>query len=1300
MGRRREPTQEEMLAEQRALVKDALDTGKTELDLRTESIDIVREACAIKTLKKLELKLGSLTELPKEIGLLTGLESLRIENNKLKSLPDEIGALVKLDTFVAYHNELTTLPESFGELVNLRKLTLWHNNLKSLPKSLGRLKNLTEIELKWNKLGALPDSFGQLASLEEADIKSNELASLPGDLSGLVKLHRLQLGKNKLKRFPSGLLTLPAVVELDLSENELDALPEDIDRLKTLRELRVDDNEITKLPKKLFSLPLRALKVENNKLTEIPKELASIPSLVMLVVYDNPIEGIEEETLRLSKNDLFAKLGLWKPRTISDAVPPQKDAILTKYKARFETFVRESKRRGGEKVPVLLAYMKGEGNVVPPSDLSDTEELGGIVDVLSPYSEWTFVDRRILAFITQDAWRYKNPGYDYFRGYDDRLYRWLKEQVEQEPEGSTLFRDVATEILPYGIAEETLLQGALEELHEVVLRGDGTPTSFGNYLIARAPKLEDFFLAQKYARREALVGLLLRHARDTFMRIGDRLLSIGPDSDGDIHVPYDALDQACAVEPARFEALILSALEQTNCDGCRGDTARVLAKHYPKHRDKALAIAKRTLAIITDRKNKEERYNYPFSLGERWGDGAGAFIGWALQTFGADIHADVQTFVEETKVFDIDVAEVVAKALGQKSVDMLAEGLKMSFDDDDIAPHFRRMFAMLAPLDWSKYHDLAWELARSEHRQVRETACLALGKLDPKIVVPKAKELLEAKKGHEREAGVLILSLVGDSESKKTLEGLLSTEKSDDARDIIVNAFFGPETKCDRDEADERVRSASERGKLDRPVAKWLDEKKLPKLHWAKGKGTLDADTVRFLFHRQTRQVEIAVDPEARGVLALVDRERGGEFAAKVLALVLKNGGVAAKNRFALTLVGMLGDDSVIEPLEEIAIEGKNENAVRTLGLIGSMAAARALDRIIKVFRTKYPNVREPAQEAFQSIAEGLGMTPFELADSMIPDFGFEKGKLLIAGTKPKLFALISPEQKIVLADETGKMVKAPKTLAAKPKAAIKDLEVRLKESARQLRTSLEYYLIVRRRWEPRAWAKFFDGNALAASFAMGFVWGAYAGDKPKTMFRVTADGERVGIDGKVIKVEGDSIGLVHPLEIDPSLRAKWLAALTSAGIKPAFAQLDRPTFALNEDEKTRAKCFRFEEKELSGLTFKGRAERLGWRRGSVIDSGEVSAYRKLFPHDKIEVFIATSGLGVTSSYEDDSEVTLKDLFFVRPGAIVTGSYTYDEPRDESDERLVKLADVPPIVFSEAVADLTAITRTKEDAEA
>jgi Leucine-rich repeat (LRR) protein len=1288
MGKRREPTEAEKIAEQRALIKDALDTGKTELDLTTESMDVVREACAITTLKKLTLHTGKLDTLPKELGNLTALESFHIDGNELVSLPDSIGELDKVHTFYAYRNKFKKLPETFGGMKSIKKLVLWQNELTALPKSFGDLKKMTECEIKWNKIKELPDSINGLESLEDLDARSNKLTDLPKDLSGMKKLRRLNIGENEFTEFPEGLFTLPALVELDVSENKLKAIPDDIARLKKLSEINIEQNKIKELPKKLFSLPLVSLKMNQNQLGTLPKELAELPTLAELEIYGNPIKGIDDELSRKSKNEIFQALGLWKPRVALPApADPEKSNALKKRATALEKFAREAKRRGGEKLVKLVAFLNGKGDEVPPPALDDEYHLSALTEALAPYKEWSFVDRRMLAFMTQDAWRFKHPGQDYFSGFDEGVFRWLEPQLEEEPEGSTLFADVAKEIQAFGVSEATILTGALHRIHDKLMK-DGTATSFGRYVIDAAKRDHSFILQQdRDSVKEALIGLLVRNAKDLFAKVGDKLLVIGPDEDGDVHVPYDALDHACAMEPARFEKLVFEGLEKTTCDPCRAETARVLAKRYPQHKDKALEITKKTLARIAERKNKEERYQFYWSGGGHWEDGTAEYIEWALDTFGNVVKPDIDTLVEKTKDFSLDVAEVIAKRFGQSAIDTLAEGLQMTFDDDDIAPHFRRMFAMLAPLDWSKYHDKAWELARSEHKRVRETACLALARLDANVVLPKAKELLDAKRGHEREAGVMLLTLVTHPEAKKLLSKILDEEKSDDARDLVAKTFFA-NAPCDKKEAERRVQSAKARGKLDKPIAKWLDEKKLPKI--------ASPEWLRFLFYRQTRQTEIAIDPEARGVFDLIDKKKTGDFAKKLLDLVVKNGGVAAKNRFALALVGVFGDAKVIETLETIAIDDRNENACRTLGLIttDAMDAARALDRIMKVYRVKYPNVRGAAEEAFDAIAERMGKTPFELADAMIPDFGMKNGRIVLKGLK-NLFATIDDHQKVAIIDAKYQPAKAP------PKTpVIKELQEAVKESARQLKNNLEYYLIVRRRWDLPAFSAFFETNPLAFSFARGFVWGSYEGAKLVQAFRVTKDAEHVGVDGKVVKLAKNAqIALVHPLEMDAAERAKWIAALAGAQIEPAFAQLDRPTFMPNDEERPRAKCFRFEDKELNSLTFKGRAERRGWRRGSVIDSGEVSAYRKVFPHDKIEVFIGTEGMNVTA-YADAGEVTLKDLFFVRPGAVVTGSYTYDEPRDENDDRLIKLNDVPPIVFSEVVADLTAITKEKEEAEA
>jgi hypothetical protein len=64
------------------------------------------------------------------------------------------------------------------------------------------------------------------------------------------------------------------------------------------------------------------------------------------------------------------------------------------------------------------------------------------------------------------------------------------------------------------------------------------------------------------------------------------------------------------------------------------------------------------------------------------------------------------------------------------------------------------------------------------------------------------------------------------------------------------------------------------------------------------------------------------------------------------------------------------------------------------------------------------------------------------------------------------------------------------------------------------------------------------------------------------------------------------------------------------------------------------------------------------------------------------------------------TEISLGNVFFVRAGSVKTGSYTYDEPRDENDGRLLRFGDVPPIVYSEVLGDLQKISGKNKATEA
>lgn len=1304
MGRRKEPTREEQLE----TLRTKREEGVTELSLSTTDPELLEAALAITTLTRLTLS-GGLKALPDSIGKLTALESLSVDGNELTTLPPAIGKLERLEHLYAYSNKLRTLPEEIGQLRRLKNAVLWSNQLETLPAGIGGLESLEELELQRNPLRGLPEEIGRLASLKELDLANCELKVLPAAMAGMAKLRSLKLDGNRLRSIPEVLFALPALEVLHLNGNQIAEIPEPIARAQTLSELYLSGNKLRALPAALFELTrLAVLELEENALKEVPKGIGKMRGLTTLKLRGNPVEGIPEEVIAEGKDAVFGQLGLLSAEVVKDdkpADPRERAAIVARYKERLDQFRRAAKKKLHDEkmLEKVLRFLSGDDDTLPPGRRDDHYGFGSIVDVLAPVGEWCFVDRRVIRFLARDAFYYRQPGYTYMTGYHDELFGWLAPQLAEEA-GEGVFAPVASELLGAGLDEETLVRASLRELDERIVREDGKPTSYGRWLLEVAGRRTALVVEAAKERSAALAGLsglLLRHDPRTFETVADQLLEIKPDEDDETHVPYKALAQVCATAPERYEALLLEAIEKTDCSPCKAEAGKILLEHYgTKHRGAALEIAKETLAAISERKNKEGRYTFPWSGAARWSDGTPQYIEWALRSFGGELREAVFAYAEETKVYDLDVAEAVARVLGQDGLAIVAEGLDMTIEDDGIAAHYRRIFTILAPLDWSAHEEKAWEIAQSEFRSVRAAACLALSRLPAERVVPRAKELLAAKKAHQREAGVLILTLVKSEEARRTLAGLLDTETSDDARDLIVETAFPEEETITAAEVERRVASAAKRGKLARPVAKWLDEKKLPPLFLAGAKKPLAPEAVRFLLHRQTRRSEIEVDPEARAVLALVDRGRSGDFAEKLLGLVQKNGGVMAKNRFALALVGRLGDERVIAPLEELALEKRNENAIRTLGLQDSEEAARALDRIAQAYRVKYPNCREAASEGFAAIAARRGLTPFELADAILPGFGLAPRGASTPLGKTGLRIFAGSDGKLALEDEKGKLLKSPpKAVGEKERSALKQLGKEVAAASKRLAASLQYYLIVQRRWTIPAWQAFFLEHPLAHALARGLVWGSYGREGLERSFRIERGGALRDLAGAEVKLaKGVELGLVHPLDLDAEALEGWRHALEAAGVTPPFLQLERPIATLPDEEREKKISFRFEDREVSCGTFKGRAERLGWRRGSVVDSGAVSAYRKLYPQDQIEVFIKTENLGV-QTMDWESEVTLKELFFVRAGSVLTGSYTYDEPRDEQDARLVPLAKVPPIVYSETIADLDAILARKAEAE-
>lgn len=101
-----------------------------------------------KDLRRLNLAINRLTEVPPEIGLLSQLQWLNLNDNRITHLPDTISSLTHLVKLGLVQNQLKTLPPfMFLHMLELQKLDIRRNQLKYLPPSILALAPRQEVDI-------------------------------------------------------------------------------------------------------------------------------------------------------------------------------------------------------------------------------------------------------------------------------------------------------------------------------------------------------------------------------------------------------------------------------------------------------------------------------------------------------------------------------------------------------------------------------------------------------------------------------------------------------------------------------------------------------------------------------------------------------------------------------------------------------------------------------------------------------------------------------------------------------------------------------------------------------------------------------------------------------------------------------------------------------------------------------------------------------------------------------------------------------------------------------------------------
>lgn len=889
---------------------------------------------------------------------------------------------------------------------------------------------------------------------------------------------------------------------------------------------------------------------------------------------------------------------------------------------------------------------------------------------------------------------------------------WLNTHLAKEKPDQDFVNMVAAETRSHGITTADIVA-----LPWIRYESESGLTSAGRCFVSLPDKdLKTVCRLHMQARLGPMVvAVLLCHVPHRLAAVLDDLLD--PERNRNLVATCRVLiDEGGSAYEARLLKLLRSPLDAYTRFQIYADLAET---DLPKHRQGALEAAKDALKVSW----KHTRYD--------------VISAWLLRTVGRDAFPEIIQAIKTQQVPKCLLTECVS-ILGKDATPILTAGLEAKRDDtryealslvidlDDgtnrqglitaIEQGLRdeepgvviRHIGFAAKYDMQAVQDIIWPLIESKSKPMREAAARGLGKLG-EDGIPRAAELLKSRKADIRKAAADLLTTINTSRAQRVLETHLDSEENNDVRDAILAglqaAWLAAGKSLSREDIEERIAKGSSR--LRWPPAPWAEALDSAQLRYTDGTA-IPADAIRYLLSRQARASDIEPVIELRPVLALIDRSSSGDLALEMLHGFIRSG-ANAKDKWGLTVSGLLGDDRIVPVMVgqvgDWVDSGRGklaEYAVKALALLGTDRALAAIDVLSNRYRTKMKNVGAAAAEAFNAVAESRGVTPEELGDQVVPWLGFEPGKpraIDCAGNSIEI--AIGMDFKLQLRD-----LKKGKRISSLPSSAPASLRREMKVSGELLREAVkaqlrrvESLMVQQYRWPADRWNALFLRHPLMVPFGVRLVWAAFdeAGSLLVT-FRALEDRTLTGPEDEAIELpESCQVGIVHPLEIMQGAMDKWSSHLVDYEVQAPFPQLERMVVLVAAEQEGRKLHTDLVGTEINGMTFKGRAERLGWRRGSVCDAGSITAYMKSFRASGVDVFLSVESMFVGMDVYDS--ISLGNLFFVRHGVVETGSYVYDEPSDENDPRLIPSGQVPPVVFSEAMADLRKIAKGKESPE-
>ena len=422
--------------------------------------------------------------------------------------------------------------------------------------------------------------------------------------------------------------------------------------------------------------------------------------------------------------------------------------------------------------------------------------------------------------------------------------------------------------------------------------------------------------------------------------------------------------------------------------------------------------------------------------------------------------------------------------------------------------------------------------------------------------------------------------------------------------------------------------------------------------------------------------------------------------------------GAPFKEKWGMFALGLLGSDAIALKLTPLIRtwpgESQHPRAVLGLECLRTMGTDTALMQINGIAqKIKFKGLQQRAQDCMQAIACDRHLTPEQLEDRIIPDCGLDSQghRVFDFGSRQFRFAL-GPDLKPLVRDDKGKLHSSLPKLGAKDDAVLatqatadwKLMKKQIGEVVKIQSVRLEQAMLTERHWQANEFQTLLQQHPLMTHLVRRLVWGGYDADaKLIGSFRVAEDQTLAdAADEEIEPTNIVTVGIVHPLHLNPEVKANWGQTLSDYEIIPPFPQIDRDTYTLQPEEVEVEEIKRFQSVQIPGITLARMMDR-GWLRGaSPSGSVDYRVHYKYFVKANVTAVVGEYEymLVVQSSIEGDE--ALDGCCFL------VGEHIPDEypaPGSRYNSCLTKrlsLGEVSLLTLSEVLRDLTAIAAQKK----